>query len=408
MDFGALPPEVNSGRMYTGPGSGTMLAAAAEWERLAAELDSSASAYSSAISSLTDESWVGPVSQTMAAAATPYVVWIGATASQCEQAAGQAAAAATAYESAFAMTVPPPVIAANRSQLATLMATNIFGQNTPAIAATEADYGEMWAQDAAAMYAYAAGSANATELTPFASPPQTSNGPAGMQAQMAAVTQALQSFAAPGSSGGALTTLATGDGATAATSVAGAPLSALAGLTGVSGKSALKGAGESVGAVQSAVAGLSALSGGQLGLIEDTTGLAMDTVGLAGLDGGGLGLDFAGVGLDFLGADELTESSGLGALGAVAPEAQASVGEAASLGTLSVPQSWGEALSAAPVTPVGSLVSAGEHAGGTSTVAAGGTNLPRLPLSGMIGRGESAVTRIGVRANVIPHSPLGG
>ena len=47
------------------------------------------------------------------------------------------------------MTVPPAVVAANRAQLATLVATNVFGQNTPAIAATEAQYAEMWAQDAA-------------------------------------------------------------------------------------------------------------------------------------------------------------------------------------------------------------------------------------------------------------------
>jgi PPE-repeat protein len=34
------------------------------------------------------------------------------------------------------------------------MATNFFGTSTPAIAATESDYEEMWAQDVAAMYAY--------------------------------------------------------------------------------------------------------------------------------------------------------------------------------------------------------------------------------------------------------------
>ena len=53
------------------------------------------------------------------------------------------------------------MIAANRTQLASLVATNIFGQNTPAIAANEAQYGEMWAQDATAMYGYAANSAAA-------------------------------------------------------------------------------------------------------------------------------------------------------------------------------------------------------------------------------------------------------
>ncbi len=37
MDFGALPPEINSGRMYSGPGCGSMLAAAAAWDGLAAD-----------------------------------------------------------------------------------------------------------------------------------------------------------------------------------------------------------------------------------------------------------------------------------------------------------------------------------------------------------------------------------
>ncbi|MDT7769940.1 MAG: hypothetical protein QOI30_2950, partial [Mycobacterium sp.] len=40
MDYGVLAPEINSTRMYTGPGSGPMLAAAVAWESLAAELHS--------------------------------------------------------------------------------------------------------------------------------------------------------------------------------------------------------------------------------------------------------------------------------------------------------------------------------------------------------------------------------
>ncbi len=49
MDFGSLPPEVNSGLMYTGPGAGPMLAAAAGWDAVAAELESTASGYSSVL-----------------------------------------------------------------------------------------------------------------------------------------------------------------------------------------------------------------------------------------------------------------------------------------------------------------------------------------------------------------------
>ena len=106
--------------------------------------------------------------------------------------ATQASASAAAYQTAFAMTVPPPLIAANRAQLAALVATNILGQNTPAIAATEVQYGEMWAQDAAAMYGYAGSSASAASLNPLTSPTATTN-PVGAGAQSAVSTAGSQS-----------------------------------------------------------------------------------------------------------------------------------------------------------------------------------------------------------------------
>jgi PPE-repeat protein len=189
LDFAMLPPEINSGRMYSGAGSGPMLAAASAWNGLAAELRATALSYGSVLSELTSEEWHGPASAAMAAAATPYVAWMSSTAAQAEQTAAQAEAAAAAYEAAFAATVPPPVIAANRAQLMGLIATNILGQNTAAIAATEARYMEMWAQDAGAMYGYAGSSAVATQLTPFTEPQQTTS-PGGLMAQSAAVAQA--------------------------------------------------------------------------------------------------------------------------------------------------------------------------------------------------------------------------
>lgn len=151
FDFGALPPEINSLRMYTGAGAAPMMAAAAAFSSLADELSTTASASQSAISNLTGEEWIGPSSSAMATAVEPYITWMHTTAAQLQQAASQAMASAAAYEAAFAMTVPPPLIAANRAQLAALIATNVLGQNTAAIAATEAQYGEMWSQDAAAM-----------------------------------------------------------------------------------------------------------------------------------------------------------------------------------------------------------------------------------------------------------------
>lgn len=215
LDFGALPPEFNSARMYSGSGPASMMAAACAWNMLAAELDSAADAYDTVITQLTSEEWMGPASTHMAAAIKPYVAWMRASAAQAEQAATSARAAVAAYETAFAATVPPPLIEANRTLLAQAISTNVLGQNTPLITQLEAQYGEMWAQDAAAMYSYAAQTAPTAEATPFTEPAQTTN-PAGQAMQAAAVTQAagtgtqgqllsstrsaLQSLASPGSS----------------------------------------------------------------------------------------------------------------------------------------------------------------------------------------------------------------
>ena len=240
MDFGFYPPEINSGRMYSGPGSGPMLAAAQAWMSLADSLYTAASGYQSVVSELTP-AWAGPSSVSMSAAAASFVEWLSATAAQAEQSATQAQAAAAGYETAFAMTVPPPVIAANRSLLAALVATNFFGQNTPAIAATEIHYAEMWAQDAVAMYGYAASSASATSLSPFTQPQQNTD-PASSTSQAAAVNQAANTTA--GNAQGtissaqqafsavpnALQSLATSDPAATGTAAAGDPLGTLSNL----------------------------------------------------------------------------------------------------------------------------------------------------------------------------------
>ena len=198
VDFGALTPEVNSARMYAGPGSSSLQAAASAWNGLAAELQSAAQGYETVITQLSSDEWTGAASASMASAAQPYVSWMNTTAAQAEQAATQARAAAAAHEQAFAATVPPPLIAANRAQTAAAVQANVFGQYTPLIAQLEAQYSEMWAQDSAAMYGYAGQSAAATQVTPFASPAATTN-PAGTTAQSAAVSSAAGTSAATSS-----------------------------------------------------------------------------------------------------------------------------------------------------------------------------------------------------------------
>jgi len=175
MDYALLCPEVNSGRMYTGPGAGPMLAAAAGWDAVAAQLEYTASGYSSQVAGLTGQAWSGPSSMAMAASAARHVAWLQTTAATAAQTAARAYAAVAAYEAAFAMTVPPWVIAQNRALLMLLISTNFFGQNFPAIAVCETHYMEMWAQDATAMTTYASASASARTLTPFHNPPRTTN-----------------------------------------------------------------------------------------------------------------------------------------------------------------------------------------------------------------------------------------
>jgi PPE-repeat protein len=408
LDFGALPPEINSTRMYAGPGSGSMVTAAATWEGLAADLRSQATAYSSVISGLTSDGWRGPASTSMATAAAPYAAWMNTTAAQAEQTANQAKAAVAAYEAAFSATVPPPVVAANRAQLASLVATNFLGQNTPAIAVTEAQYGEMWAQDAAAMYGYAGSSATATQLMPFTGPTQNTN-PGGLASQSAAVAQATATQ--PGTGGQSLSQLVstvpnTLQGlASPASSTSSSVTSSTSGLSGIwnlltggsSGNSALDSLwsewgpdaniwntifssgfytpGNTLGAFMS-------LLGGQAGGAAGAA--ASDGLGAAG----GLAGQLGGLG-------------NLGGLGGLGSGVSAGLGRAASLGPLSVPSSW---TALAPTSsPIASALG-GTPLAGSPPVAAG---VPGVPLAGAPGRAAVSAatmdTRYLERPPMVPH-----
>ena len=73
MFYAAFPPEINSGRIYAGPGSGPLVTAAIAWDGLATELQSTAASYSSVISSLTSGPWLGPTALSLTAAVSPYL-----------------------------------------------------------------------------------------------------------------------------------------------------------------------------------------------------------------------------------------------------------------------------------------------------------------------------------------------
>jgi PPE-repeat protein len=390
VDFATLAPEINSARMYAGPGSGPMLAAASAWNGLSAELRSAALSYGSALSALTSEEWLGPAAAAMAAAAMPYVAWMNTTAAQAEQAATQAEGAAAAYEAAFAATVPPPVIAANRAQLATLIATNVLGQNTAAIAATEAQYGEMWAQDAATMYGYAGSSAGATRLAMFTEPKQTTSQD-GLARQAAAVSQATGSSAGNQQATWSQLNTAVPNALHTLSSPTTSPAPSTSSTSGLSSildpnsnfwnTIASSGAFNPAQVVQTVTS--STLMGSGASALND---LASGAPLAAGIPTGTQGL------------------SGLAGVGNAGASVSAGLGRASLVGPLSVPPSW------APPAPVTGPL--GPTLGGTPMVApppAMAAGLPGMPFGGTGGHGLGrAVPQYGFRPNFVVRPPAAG
>jgi PPE-repeat protein len=413
MDFAALPPEVNSALMYAGPGSGPMLAASAAWDGLATELGMAANSYGSMVSTLSSGPWTGPSSTAMATAAAPYVTWMNTTATHAEGAATGARAAAAAYESAFAMTVPPPVIAANRAQLMTLVATNFLGINTPAIMATEAQYMEMWAQDATAMYGYAASAAVASAVPQFTPAPLTTN-PAGLAPQVASVAtgggtaassqllttvpQALQSLASP--------LAATASNAfTSPSSMLsflglGTPITALMG----SGSPFASGGFLNNLGITSPMNALSTVSSLGANSINGTSMASWVNMAPKPAAAAAAGAAKAAEALPNI-VNNMPPMSGLGGLGG-GGSMSARLGNAASLGQLSVPQAWagaGPSITAPAATPL--------PAAGAAESGGPGSMLGGVPLAGAGGRGSNAgfgAPRYGFRLSVMARHPAAG
>lgn len=388
MDFGALPPEITSGRMYSGPGSGPLLAAATAWEQLASELSFAASSYGSVIANLTGSGWQGPAATVMAGAVAPYVTWLHSTAAHAEQTAAQAKAAADSFQTAFSAVVPPPLIAANRAQLMSLIAGNYFGQNSPAIAATEAAYDAMWAQDAAVMYGYAGSSASASRLTPFSQPPRTTN-PAGPAAQSAAVAQAGAGHT------GAMSGLNTGLRSLAA------PASASSGAA-TSGTTVPTIGGVSV--VDYALEGVSA-GGMTLSSNDEVWRLIALGTRLAGFYGAAL-RDFA------RGQGPFSPFFGIPLPAATALSASAVTGQASQVGGLSVPPTWAAIIAPATDGPGMALAAAGAAGGGAATMP-GAMLFGETLLGTLAGRAISAAAKSRedkdkTSNTVVPRSPAAG
>ena len=397
FDFAARPPELTSALLYSGAGAGPLMAASSAFNNLSSELSSNAASYESVISQLTGSEWTGPSSEAMSAAAQPYITWLDTTAAQLRVAATQATASAAAYEAAFSAAIPPPVIATNRATLAALVATNILGQNTPAIAANEAMYGEFWAQDAAAMYGYASSAAaTSSTLTPLTPPAQNTN-PAGQGQQAAAVSNAA------GTNGTSSALNNTLGGLQNASSAAANPAAAVP-------------AQDTIGSVLSALNGLFAVP-----IVSNTvynigvtlawnSAMMTATLPLLGhfLAGSPFGVTISdtaplGAGLGF-GTTLAGASSGVGGIGGAT---LAGMGSASSVGGMSVPAGWSAAApgveSAAGTQLAGSgwTAAADEAAVGTG---GGGMNgvMPGMASAGGKGGMGMAGPRYGVKPKVMP------
>lgn len=170
VDYGLVPPEINSERIHAGPGAGSFLAAAEAWGRISDGLDEAADGFRG-VTALLNCGWQGTAAIAMTQAAAPYLGWLSGTAAKGRQTAAHATAAAAAYEEAQAAMVPSSLIAANRSHRTSVADDNSLAQDAEALASMDADYDQMWARDVEAMYNYAGASAEAARVTPFTSTP---------------------------------------------------------------------------------------------------------------------------------------------------------------------------------------------------------------------------------------------
>jgi PPE-repeat protein len=400
--YAGLPPEINSARMYSGPGSESMLTAAAAWNAISVEMRSAANSYESVIAALTSADWFGPSSAKMSGAVGPYLEWLNTTAAQAEHAGAQANAAAAAYESAFAATVPPAVVTANRTQLTNLVASNVFGQNAGLIAANEAQYGAMWAQDAAAMTSYSTASRAATEMAPF-QPPQSDTTSDGVAQQAATVAQANDAPSASAPSGGLLAWL----GLAPNTNGPGQP--GLAGLMNF-----LDGSDGNVFGSFLNNASVANLSNAftTSGLLNPTTFVdsavnlnSINALNAVDSSTSGLGVLAAGLG----------GTANLASMTAPGAAAMGSVGQASLVGALSVPPAWG--ATGAAITPLSATTQVGlgaYHDFGSATPMvmeeAGAVGMPGVPVAGIPGGHEDEFSEpmYGFRLRIMGRPPAAG
>jgi PPE-repeat protein len=303
--------------------------------------------------------------------------------------------------------VPVPLIAANRTALTEALSYNVFGQYSGEIAAIEAQYAEMWAQDANAMYGYAGQSAAAAKVTPFTAAPQITS-PTAQTAQATATASATATSA--GSSQSQLSQLVSSlpnqlnslssPLSSASTTSSNSLLTELWFL--ISGNTSLP---TNLGTLLNGVSPFSSLLYNTEGLPYFSVGMGnfgiqmAKTMGLLNGVGGGAAAGAAAsppTGLPSLGGM-------LGGGGAAGGPVAAGMGNADIIGDIAVPPNWAQAS--------GALSHPARVAAHSMTPAAPdgpGNLMGGVPLAGPHAGGAAAGPKYGFRPKVMARPPFAG
>ena len=362
FEFAALPPEITSTLIWTGPGSAPLMAAAGAYANLAAEVSTTATSWESIITSLTTDMWTGGGSSAAAAAAQPIVTYLTDTATALEQASSAATASAAAFEAAHAGVVNPALVFTNRAEFAAALAAVPF--SLPQLMELEVEYNEMWVQDATAMSAYQAATEAAAAMIQPVTPLVSTVDPAGpaladsnslfQAADASTLADALQITGPPFASNNIIQSL---DGFLGTPAVFNA-------INGAVNTSAWF--------VMTAIP--TAVSLGHVLASAAVPAAAVSDVVPAGAGGIVEGAVVSSV----------TPMAGAGGLGTAA---SASLGSASTVSRLSVPASW--AANAAPATELAAATAPLEGSGWTAAAEeAGVMGAPGMP--GMVGGAKGA------------------